>query len=309
MTSRDLQSVDLNLMVAFDALMSERSVTRAAERMQVGQPAMSASLARLRKLFDDPLLVREGRTLVPTPVAESLIGPIQQSLALMENALGQRRAFDPTREHRTFTIVASDYVLLVFLRPLLAHLRREAPAVSIHVRPVTEDYAEFLQRGRFDLLIAPRELQPSGVPLNSEDLFGDRLVCAVDSENTEVGDALTAEEFLTLPYLGYEGHAVQTVARLQMRAMGMDRPVDVSTQSFSAASLFLRDTPFFTVISERLAYCLAPQARIRLVEPPMTFAPLTETMFWSARHDDNPSHRWLRQRMRDAAEALNYQQQ
>ncbi|MDY6809847.1 MAG: LysR family transcriptional regulator [Actinomycetota bacterium] len=309
MTYRDLQRVDLNLMVAFDALMSERSVTRAAEQMQVGQPAMSASLARLRKLFDDPLLIREGRALVPTTAAEALIGPIQQSLALLENALGQPRGFDPAGEHRTFTILASDYVLLVLLRPLLAQLRREAPAVSIHVCPLSEDYADVLRRGLFDLLIAPRELQQSGIPLHSEDLFDDRLMCAVDSENTEVGDTLTAEMFATLPYLGYEGLAVQTVARLQMRAMGMDRPVDVSTQSFTGAALFLRDTPFFTVIAERLAHCLAPQARLRLIEPPMPFAPLTEAMFWSARHDDTPSHRWLRQRMRDAADALDHQQQ
>lgn len=308
MTIRDLQRVDLNLLVTFDVLMTERSVTRAAARMQLGQPAMSASLARLRRLFDDPLLVREGRTLVPTPVAESLIVPVRQALVLLEAALNQGSSFDATTEKRTFTILASDYVLVVLLRPLLANLRREAPDVRIVVRALTDDYADLLRRGLFDLFIAPRELERSGVRMDSEDLFDDRLVCAVDAGNTEVGAVITEEQFLRLPYVGYQGEALPTSAQQQLHAMGIDRSVDVATQSFVATTLLLRDTPFFTIIHERLALSLGAQSGIRILAPPVEFAPLTEAMYWAPRHTDSPAHRWLRQRVREsAAELRNHQ--
>ncbi|MGK2240557.1 MAG: DNA-binding transcriptional LysR family regulator [Rhodococcus sp. (in: high G+C Gram-positive bacteria)] len=301
---RELQRVDLNLLVAFDALMTERSVTRAAERVLVGQSAMSASLARLRRLFDDPLLVRDGRAMVPTPVAESLTAPVRQSLALMESVLGRRRRFDPAVDEQAFSILASDYVMVVLLRPLLAEIHSKAPNVRIHVRPSPPDYADLLRRGLVDLVIVPRELEHSGVQLNREDLFVDRLVCAVDADNTEVGDILTREQFETLPYLGYESDVLPSVAQQQIRAHGVNRPVDVTTQSFVAAPLLLRGTPFFTVVYERLAQGLASQAGIRLLESPLAFAPITEAMHWSPRHDDSPAHRWLRARVSESAASI-----
>jgi DNA-binding transcriptional LysR family regulator len=153
-----LNRIDLNLLVAFDALMSERNVTRAAERLSIGQPAMSASLARLRKLLDDPILVREGAGLAPTPIAESLIGPVHEALVLIESALGTRRSFEPERDERTFSIIASDYVVLVLLQSLFTELAAEAPHVRIHVTPVVPDFLDQLRRGSTDLVILPREV-------------------------------------------------------------------------------------------------------------------------------------------------------
>ncbi|WP_082789322.1 LysR family transcriptional regulator [Tsukamurella pseudospumae] len=304
-TERDLQRVDLNLLVAFDVLMSERSVTRAAARMQLGQPAMSAALARLRRLFDDRLLVREGRTLVPTPVAESLIGPVRQALALMESALGQRSGFDPAKDERTFTILTSDYFLVLLLRPLLAALRREAPGVRIHARQVDADYADVLRQGLFDLCIVPRESQRSEVTLRSEDLFTDRVMCAVDSANPEVGDRLTLEQFQTLPYVAFSGGpALETTAQRQLRALGIDRPIDVSAHGFVSALIMLRDTPMFTLVHEHLGISLTEQARLRLLEPPVALDPITATMYWLPRQDESPAHQWLRRQFRESAAAL-----
>jgi DNA-binding transcriptional LysR family regulator len=300
----ELQKVDLNLLVAFDALMAERNVTRAAERMHVGQPAMSASLARLRKLFNDPLLVREGRALVPTPVAESLVAPVRQALTIVEGALGSRRSFEPAEESRTFTILASDYVLVVMLRELLNTLRKEAPNVRINVRPIAADYPDQLRRGLVDLFIVPRELEGSGVRLLSEDLFSDRLVCAVDADNEVVGESMTMRQFESLPYLAFAGGELTSAAQRQLRAQGMERPIDVATQSFVVAPLLLRGTPFFTVIHERLGRVLGPQNGLRLLESPVPFTPITEAMFWAVRHADSPAHRWLRDRLRKAAAAL-----
>ncbi|MFI5622857.1 LysR family transcriptional regulator [Nocardioides sp. NPDC051685] len=300
----ELQKTDLNLLVAFDALMAERNVTRAAERMHVGQPAMSASLARLRKLFNDPLLVREGRALVPTPVAESLVTPVRQALSIVEGALGTRTSFDPAEESRTFTILASDYVLVVMLRELLNTLRKEAPGVRINVRPIGADYVDQLRRGLIDLFIVPRELERSGVRLLSEDLFTDRLVCAVDADNEVVGESMTMHQFESLPYLAFVGDEMTTAAQSQLRAQGVDRPIDVATQSFVVAPLLLRGSSFFSVIHERLGRTLGRQNGLRLLESPVPFTPITEAMFWAVRHADSPAHQWLRDRLREAAAAL-----
>lgn len=303
--TRELQKVDLNLLVAFDALMAERSVTRAAERLLLGQPAMSASLARLRKLFDDPLLVREGRAMVLTPVAESLVAPVRQALSIVEAALGSRRTFDPAEEPRTFTVLASDYVLVVMLRELVNTLHTVAPNVRINVRPPAGDYPDQLRRGLADLFIFPRELEQSGVRLLSEDLFSDRLVCAVDADNDLVGEIMTRRQLETLPYLAYGGAELTTAAQRQLRAAGVDRPIDVTTQSFVVAPLLLRGTPFFTLIHERLGRVLGPQNGLRLVESEVPFSPILEAMFWAVRVADSPAHQWLRDQVRKAAGALS----
>jgi DNA-binding transcriptional LysR family regulator len=302
---RELQRIDLNLLVAFDALMAERSVTRAAERMLVGQPAMSASLARLRKLFGDPLLVRDGRTLVPTPVAESLVDPVREALNLVEAMLASRTTFDATQESWTFNVLASDYVLLVMLRRLVSTLRKEAPKVRINVRPIAADYADQLRTGLVDLFVLPREIEQSGARLLSEDLFTDRLVCAVDADNEIVGDSMSRRQFEALPYLAYDGGVLTSAAQWQLRSQGIDRPIDVTTQSFVVAPLLLRGTPFFTVIHERLGKLLGPQNGLRLVESPVRFTPITEAMFWAERHNDSPSHLWLRDQVRTAAANLD----
>lgn len=302
---RELQRIDLNLLVAFDAMMAERSVTRAAERMLVGQPAMSASLARLRKLFGDPLLVRDGRTLVPTPVAESLVEPVREALKLVEGMLASRRTFDATQESWTFNVLASDYVLLVMLRRLVSTLREEAPKVRINVRPITADYADRLRRGLVDLFVLPREIEQSGARLLSEDLFTDRLVCAVDADNKLVGDSMSRRQFEALPYLAYDGGVLTSAAQWQLRSQGIDRPIDVTTQSFVVAPLLLQGTPFFTVIHERLGKLLGPLHGLRLIESPVPFTPITEAMFWAARHNESPSHLWLREQVRRAAETLD----
>src|SRR5919201_671414 len=118
----ELAGVDLNLLVAFDALMQERSVTRAASRVGLSQPGMSNALARLRKLFGDPLLVREGTTLVPTPRAESLRQPVREALSVIQDALDTRDGFDPASSQMTFTVSCSDYSLLMLIGPLVRRL-------------------------------------------------------------------------------------------------------------------------------------------------------------------------------------------
>jgi DNA-binding transcriptional LysR family regulator len=305
MDRSQLHRLDLNLLLAFDVLISERNVTKAAERMSVGQPAMSASLARLRKFFDDPLLVRQGRSLVPTTRALGLIEPIREALDTIESTVRANREFDPRTNHRTFTLMASDYVLLLLLGPLLAELEVEAPNLRFTVRPIAADFAEQINSSRLDLLVFPEELAPDDMQANSERLFTDRLVCAVDRNHPEVGERITEDQFCSLPLVCYDGNPLQTIHERRFHQLGLDRPIEIRTQSFVVQPLMLPGSRLMALVHERLGQYFARNVGIRLVDPPFPIAAMSEAMFWSPRADTDTAHRWLRERVRHAASALN----
>jgi DNA-binding transcriptional LysR family regulator len=303
MGREQLHRLDLNLLLAFEALMAERSVTRAAERMSVGQPAMSASLARLRTFFGDPLLVRDGRSLVPTPRALELTASLNEALDLIDSALRAGRDFDPLTARRTFTVMASDYVLLVLLGPLLAELEAEAPNVRLIIRPVAVDCAEQINRPALDLLIVPEEVPAPEA--DSARLFSDRFVCALDARHPEVGERLTEEQFRTLPLVSYSAGFTDPMIERRFHELGIDRVTAVGTQSIVIQPLLLAGTRMMAVIPERLGRYFAERAGIRLLDPPRPFDPLHLAVFWGPRAGRDPAHRWLRKRLLRAAAALN----
>jgi DNA-binding transcriptional LysR family regulator len=305
MERAELHRLDLNLLLAFEALMAECNVTRAAEQMSVGQPAMSASLARLRKFFDDPLLVRQGRVLVPTNRALMLMESIREALDRIESTVRESREFDPQTDHRTFTLMASDYVLLLLLGHLLAEMEVEAPNLRFTVRPIAADFAEQISSSRLDLLILPEELIPEDMEAHSERLFSDRLVCAVDRNHPEVGNQMTEEQFSTLPLVSYDGNPLQTIHELRFRQLGLDRPIEIRTQSFVVQPLMLPGSRLMALVHERLGRYFAENAGIRLLDPPFPIAPMSEAMFWSPQADSDPAHQWLRDRVRHGASSLN----
>ena len=296
-----LASVDLNLLVAFDALMAERSVTRAAQRMSVGQSAMSATLGRLRRLFDDALLVRQGRVLVTTPLAESLVGPVREALSLIEQTLAARSRFDPETDRRTFSIAASDYVTFVFLRQILARLAAEAPNVRLHLRPITAGLTDELHRGHIDLLIVPRDLLREDDDSHTIPLFDDRWVCAVDRNNPEVGTTISLDQFSTQPYLSYSAASLPSLVERQLDTAGIARNRQVTVETFMVAAALLPGTRFITIIQERLANVVRDRLGLRLLDPPMPLRPVTEVMAWTWRQEHDPAHVWLRGRLRALA--------
>jgi DNA-binding transcriptional LysR family regulator len=300
-----VRRLDLNLLLSFEALIAERSVTRAAERMSVGQPAMSASLARLRAFFGDPLLVREGRSLVPTPRALELAASFGEALDLIDSTLRATRDFDPRTAHRTFTVMASDYVLLLLLGPLIARLGAEAPHLALTIRPVAADHAEQIGRSRLDLVILPEEAATADLRARSARLFSDRLVCAVDARHPEIGERLTEEQFRTLPLVSFDGTRTESLIARQFHELGLDRPTAVGTDSVLAQPLVLAGTRMMALVPERLGRYFAGPAGLRLLDPPHPLAPVHLAMYWTPRADTDPAHRWLRERVRRAASALD----
>lgn len=291
-----LNGVDLNLLPALDALLAERNVTRAAERMSLGQPAMSAVLARLRKHFGDPLLVRDGRGLVLTTLAASLVGPVREAVAATEAVLGERPPFDPRTDARTFTLVGSDYIALVLLRPLIAELAEEAPEVRINVVAVGSEMEDRLRRGSADLLVYPVELAERFVDLPRTTLFEDRFVLAADRDNPDIVGGVDLSRFCDLPYLAVST-PFPSLVETQLDALGVVRRTEFTTEAFVTAPLLLTGTRLVGLFQERLVQMVREQANLTILPAPMELRPMVEAMYWNPRNTDDAGHRWLRERL------------
>ena len=293
----DLNRVDLNLLVAFEALMTERSVTRAAKRLSVGQSAMSSTLGRLRKLLDDPVLVREGRGVVATPLADSLAAPVSDALTQIEAVLSRRTKFDPSRDERTFSLIASDQVTMTFLHPLLVQLGVEAPGVRLRLDGAHDDFRDRLDRHDVDLVIMPMEAFEHYAEYPHQALFSDRFVVGADLDHPDIGDHITLEQFCSLPYLATSECYARTTGEMQLDWLGVPRNIEVTT-SLAVAPYLLRGTRLITLIFERVARQIADRAHIKLLKPPIKeLRPITEGMIWTKRTELDPAHQWLRQRL------------
>jgi DNA-binding transcriptional LysR family regulator len=305
----DLTDADLNLLVAFDALLAERSVTRAASRLGLSQPGMSNALSRLRKLFGDPLLVREGMTLVPTPRAESLAEPVRAALALIQRTLDQRPGFDPAADHATFTLSCSDYSLLMLIGPLVRRLATGATGasgVSIQVLPRSPDAVRLLRDGTADLVIEPAEIMPDAA-LASRRLFADRWLCCVWEGNTQVGERMTLDTYQRLGHLVYSMGRGQpnSIADQHLRRTRVPRKIEFTAESFLLAPFLLEGTDLVTLVLERAGPHLRRTAAVRFLEPPVELPAITEMLWWHPRHTADPAHAWVRARIAEIAAELD----
>ncbi|SCL27376.1 DNA-binding transcriptional regulator, LysR family [Micromonospora rhizosphaerae] len=302
-----LAGVDLNLLVALDALLAERNVTRAAGRIGLSQPGMSSALGRLRKLFADPLLVREGTALVPTARAQSLVQPVREALNLIEHAIEDRAGFDPATDECTFRVSCSDYSVLILIAPLIRRLAAEAPGVTIQVQPRSPDPVQTLRDGETDLVIEPVEIM-GGATLPSQRLFVDRWLCCVWDGNTQVDDTMPLETYLRLGSVVYSMGAGKPVALVDehLARLGPTRRVEFSVESFLLAPFLLQGTDLVTLVLERAVPLLQRTAAIRLLEPPMDLPSITQTMWWSPVRTTDPAHSWVRARIGEVAAALDH---
>jgi DNA-binding transcriptional LysR family regulator len=304
MQPRTLAAVDLNLLKALGALLQERSVTRAADRLSITQPSMSAALGRLRELFADELLVRTGRTMRPTPFAQKLEPEIRRILAEIEEIVAPKVHFDPEHAVHTFTVLATDYTALILIQPLMAALATEAPNIQIQLesRDIA-DHSARLQRTDIDLAIVPaRFSHTTGLP--KETLFTDRFVAAAWRGNGEVSDPLTLQQLELLPYLSYKLGPVESMVDTLLEELGHHREADTLVESFLVGPLLLRGTRQITFLQERLARQLAEVAQLRVVEPPFAIPILVETMTWHPRSTHDTAHSWLRARIYALAQTL-----
>ncbi len=299
-----LANLDLNLLVSLDALLRERNVTRAAERLGLSQPTLSASLGRLRRHFGDELLVRVGNAYVLTPLATQLLERTAVALAGVELVFGAQARFDPAQCRREFTVLASDYAMAMFSGPLGQVLSEQAPLARIrfgsHSTAVVDNAAEHLR-------VRDAILLPHGflTDLPHLDLYEDRWVCLVSSDNAEVGDHLTTQHLRDLPWvLTFHEPTAYSPAARQMQLLGIDVHVQVVTDGFLPVPGLVAGTRRIALLQERLVATLAPDSGVRALACPFEPVPLVEALWWHPVSERDPEHQFLRAAATEAAGRL-----
>jgi len=296
--------VDLNLLVTLRALLEEGNVTRAGTRVGMSQPAMSIALGRLRRHYQDELLVRSGRDYSLTPLAKALLPSVQESLRLIETALDRSEGFVPATSTRTFSIILSDYSIMVLIEPLLGRVHELAPGVGLELSPIPPDMQES-DRGllQHDLLIAPMGFR---FPGRSEVIFRDRFVCIADPGNPRLRDgSISLEDFGKLPHaIAVSGHAAQYPAERALDELGVARDVRVTTVGWLPLPFVVAGTDLVAVLPERLARRVAAAAGVVVAEPPFGRVELVEAAWWHPMRTADPALAWLRTVLAQVTQAL-----
>ena len=298
----DIRNVDLNLLVALDALLAERSVSRAAVRLHLSQPATSALLARLRELFGDPLLLRSARGMLPTPRAMELLGPIRQVLDQVDAIVQPRAAFDAASATYTFTLSASDYVEYALLPTLADYLEHKAPGVRLEVRPLDlQSVAKQMETGEVDLCITG--LQNALPGLHVRPLYRERMVSVVRRNHPTVGARLTLDEFCKLEHIQVwvRGSGFNTRIDEALAALGRKRHARLAVPHFLLVPEIVARSDMISALPERLARGYAK--KLRMLEPPVEIEGFTVGEMWHARSEPEPAQQWLRDVLLELAQS------
>jgi len=289
----DLRRIDLNLLVILDALLEERHVSRAAERLAMTQPAVSHALNRLRELLGDPLLVRSGNQMQLTRRAFELAGPLREVLGGVRRlVLGD--AFDPASAELELRLGMSDYGTWVVLPGLLPVLRREAPGIHLEVRQASRlDMAEQVASGELDGALGVFPLLPEG--LRVQRLFEERFVCLCASQTLGTSARLNLDDYLAAPHLRValqQSPAEEIDSHLEK--LGRRRQVAATVPHFSVAPSLLAGTDMVLTIAARMLPDDLDRFGLASFEPPLKLAPFDFVQIWSDATDDDPARRWLR---------------
>lgn len=304
------KNFDLNLLVALDALVAERNVTRAAERLNVTQPTMSNALQRIRDHFADDILSRSGRGMELTPLAADLAPRVRELLLHAARVLDVGWLFDPSTATRVFRVVMSDYCAMLLMPPLVQQLTRIAPHVRCELLPLTGRGIDGLLAGEVDLCITAQNLHTlhpaSGWDtLESLELFGDRFVCAVADNHPEIKDGLTLEQFVRFPHAVVRlGNGVPSIEEWARQRLDIDVAVSAVATSFGLLPALVAGTSLIATIQERLADRVAASLHLRCFAPPIAIPDLTESMLWHRRSTRDEAHGWLRGLLAETAAAL-----
>lgn len=305
-----LKNFDMNLLVALDTLLSECNVTRAAERLCVSQPAMSNALQRIRDHFGDPVLVRSGREMQRTALAETLVEPVRALILHAETILRGESRFDPATATRTLRVSMSDYCCSIFAGVLMRLLSEEAPGIRVEVLPLSFGVVDDLIAGKIDMCLTAQDLRLLAPDIDvglfgRRKLFSDRFVCAVDRDNSAVRDTLDYETYLKLPHAVMRiGGQALSLEEQTTRRLGLELEVAAVTPTFTSLPMLLPGTPLIITIQERLYERMSSIAPMRAFLPPVPILGLEETLFWHNRSEHDQAHSWLRDAVARAAVLL-----
>lgn len=293
------KNLDLNLLAALDKLIRLRSVSRAADELNITQSAMSNALSRLRQYFDDPLLVQVGRRMDLTPRAEALAGPVRDILVRIEAAVATPPDFDPARSTRTVALMVSDYSLSTIVPPFVRDVATQAPGMKITIKPQQNFPWLQLERGETDLLIAPAPFCSADHP--SEGLLSDPFVVVMDAANP-AARGLTRAAFSEMEHAAMEPPiAGESYATRLLRQAGVTINVAVTTFSFVSLADLVRGTGRIAMVQRRLALRMVQDGGLVFVPPPLDLPPLEQRIQWHSMRAKDGALAWLRARLQAAA--------
>lgn len=295
-----LAAIDLNLLLVFEALMRDRNVTHAGQRIGLSQPAMSRALYRLRDIVGDELFVRRGNRMEPTPRAVALDQPLRRALLAIQNAL-RPDGFDPGQAERSFRIATNDFAAALLLPALGAALRAEAPGIDIRVIPADEARAvALLERDEIDLAVAPfEEIRPGLV--RQELMAREGFLCVMRRDHPLTAEPLTVARFAATPQVlvSQVGDPVGFVDHI-LAEHGLVRRVAMTVPHFLVVPFVLATTDLVAVLPIRLAQSFASLLDLVAVPPPFEQRRFPLAMVCSERTANDPGLRWLRAKLAEA---------
>ena len=301
----NLSKVDLNLFIVFDAIYTEANLTRAGQIVGITQPAVSNALARLRETFNDPLFVRTAQGMVPTPMAQNIIGPVRSALQLLRVSVQESRTFTPQQANKTYRISMTDLTEAVILPPLFQRLRRLAPAVQIESFLSTRrETTKELAAGRLDFAV--------DAPLNTDTqvrhvkLMEDRYVCALRLGHPLAKEKISLDEYLSLTHIQISSRRSGLgYVDLSLGKMGLQRKVALRSQHYMMASTVLQNTDMAMTVPERFAR----RHGLHYVQLPVNDVPSLEThLYWHESTDQDPANRWMREQIIEIAQQISAQE-
>ena len=288
----NIRSIDLNLLVVFDALFDARSVTRAADRLSLTQPTVSGMLQRLRHTFSDPLFIRTSRGILPTPRAEALAGPIKELLADAE-LLVRAEAFDPVSAEGTVRLCGSDYVQHAVITPLIKELRRRAPKLKVQVLPrPASGVTNLMARGEIDLCFSVAEVADPDLP--AQLLYRDRYICIGRKDHPLKSRRVGTKQLCAFDHLLVDptGRSLRGPVDNVLAALDQRRRVAIAVPGFHILFELLNSDNFIAFVPERLLR--SRPSNIRAFETTLKVPTFDVTATWHPRVSGDARHKWLR---------------
>jgi DNA-binding transcriptional LysR family regulator len=303
MTTANLFRADLNLFVVFDTICAEGSITRAAKRLNLSQPAISHALARLRQLFGDPLFTRRGHAMAPTPLARRIVEPVRQALRQMEAALNKESRFDARTARKRFTVGMRDVLEAALLPVLMRGLAASTPGIELAVvRAERRELEGELAAGTLDAAIDVLLPLPEGI--RRERLGAERLVVVARRGHPALRGGLSLKTYLAQEHIQVSSRRRGlSVEDVELARHDLRRRVRLRCQHYFAACRVVSETDLVLTMPERYARIINPRFGNRLLPFPLMARGLDTYLYWHANAEDDPASQWLREQLRRAAHA------
>jgi DNA-binding transcriptional LysR family regulator len=290
----NIHSVDLNLLVVFEAVWRHRAVSRAASALGVPQPTVSNALRRLREMFDDGLFVRASGGVIPTPFAEQIVVHVRHGIAAFDRTLQFKRDFEPALAERIFTILMTDIAEAIILPRLLEACRQTAPGVSFRTTQLSADaIVPALRSGDVDLAVGYIPALRTGVM--QQTLFTSDYACLASAQHPVIRKQITRQQFRSARHAIAEAHGTgHGIVEKTLHRLGLDQQIGARVPHFLALPLIVASSDMLATVPRPLGKLMRGIADIRIYDHPLPLPPIPIRQFWHERFNDDPGNKWLR---------------